>query len=76
MLYLKNAITLYMYFKYEVKTMNSKKEIEQRIAELKMDYIRIQNDIEKLESVGHATASAEKRLMAIEKELSELRKQL
>lgn len=56
--------------------MNSKKEIEQRIAELKMDYIRIQNDIEKLESVGQATASAEKRLMAIEKELSELRKQL
>lgn len=54
----------------------TKKEIEQRIAELKMDYIRIQNDLEKLESVGHRTTSAEKRLEAVEEELSKLRKQL
>lgn len=54
----------------------SKKEIEERIAELKMEYVRAQNDLEKLESVGHRTVSAEKRLEAIEKELSELRKQL
>lgn len=56
--------------------MDSKKDIEQRIAELKMDYIRIQNDIEKLESTGHDTTNAEKRLIAIENELRELRKKL
>lgn len=60
----------------EVKTVNSKKEIEQRIAELKMDYIRIQNDIEKLESTGHDITKAEQRLSEIEKELQELRKKL
>lgn len=60
----------------EVKTVNSKKEIEQRIAELKMDYIRIQNDIEKLESTGHDISKAEQRLSEIEKELQELRKKL
>lgn len=55
---------------------STKKEIEARIAELKMDYIRAQNDLEKLESVGQRTVNAEKRLEAIEKEISELRKQL
>lgn len=60
----------------EVKTVNRKKEIEQRIAELKMDYIRIQNDIEKLESTGHDITKAEQRLSEIENELQELRKKL
>ncbi|WP_166786826.1 SE1832 family protein [Jeotgalibacillus salarius] len=49
-------------------------EIKERIAELKMDYIRAQDDLEKLESVGRDGASAEKRLTRIEDELSELRK--
>ncbi|WP_166805901.1 SE1832 family protein [Jeotgalibacillus sp. R-1-5s-1] len=52
----------------------TKSEISSRIAELKMDYIRAQDDLEKLESVGHDVTSAEKRLSAIEEELSELRK--
>lgn len=54
----------------------TKKEIEQRMAELKMDYVRIQNDLEKLESVGHRTTKAEKQLAEIEAELNRLRKQL
>lgn len=54
----------------------SKSEIEQKIAELKMDYIRIQGDIEKLESVGHDPSKAEQMLENIEKELSDLRKLL
>ncbi len=54
----------------------TKKEIEEKIALLKMDYIRIQSDMEKLESVGHRTKQAEDRLAAIEEEISELRKQL
>ena len=49
--------------------------IQQRIEELKMDYIRAQDDLEKLESVGVDGSSAEKRLTKIEVELSELRKQ-
>jgi len=48
--------------------------VEQRIEELKMDYIRAQDDLEKLESVGVDGSSAERRLTKIENELSELRK--
>ena len=54
--------------------MMTQSEIQNRIAELKMEYIRAQDDLEKLESVGRDGASAEKRLSLIEEELSELRK--
>ncbi|KIL43348.1 hypothetical protein KP77_30540 [Jeotgalibacillus alimentarius] len=49
-------------------------EIKNRIAELKMEYIRAQDDLEKLESVGRSGEFAQKRLTGIEEELSELRK--
>jgi len=49
--------------------------VEQKILELKMEYIRAQDDLEKLESVGVDASSAERRLTRIENELSELRKQ-
>lgn len=51
-----------------------KRKIEQEIAELKMDYINLQGDIEKLESVGQGrqVAKAEERLAAMEQRLSEL----
>ncbi|WP_339194016.1 SE1832 family protein [Aeribacillus sp. FSL W8-0870] len=51
----------------------TKQEIEQRIAELKSDYIRIQGDIEKLESVGGNIEKAEQQLTEIENELASLR---
>ncbi|WP_240613651.1 SE1832 family protein [Pueribacillus theae] len=54
----------------------TKKEIEQRIAELKMEYIRLQNDLEKLESTGQRTSIQENKLGEIEKELRSLREQL
>ncbi|WP_179107265.1 SE1832 family protein [Sediminibacillus massiliensis] len=54
----------------------TKKEIEDRIRELKSDYVRIQSDIEKLDSVGGNTVNAEKQLEEMEKELAELNKQL
>lgn len=38
-----------------------------------MDYVRIQGDIEKLESVGHSPTKAEQMLEEIENELKELR---
>jgi hypothetical protein len=43
-----------------------------RIAELKLDYIRIQEDMEKMESNGVNIENAERQLVAIEKELKQL----
>ncbi|MEK4027097.1 MULTISPECIES: SE1832 family protein [Bacillaceae] len=54
----------------------TKSEIESKIAELKMDYIRIQGDIEKLESTGNGVSKAEEQLIRIEKELQELNEEL
>lgn len=52
------------------------KEIENRINELKMDYIRIQGDLEKLDAAGGNVTNAEKQLELIENELAELNQQL
>ncbi len=56
----------------------SKSELQQKIAELKMDYINLQGDIEKLENTGHveSVVKAEERLANMEKQLAELNKQL
>jgi len=54
----------------------TRKELEDRLADLKSDYIRIQADLEKMEAtVGHS-ASADKLLIEIEKEIPVIRKQL
>ncbi|OMP65948.1 SE1832 family protein [Domibacillus epiphyticus] len=53
-----------------------KSEIEYKIAELKMDYMRVQGDIEKLESTGHGTQKAEDMLTAMEEELKLLNEEL
>lgn len=55
-----------------------KKQIEREIAELKMEYVNLQGDIEKLESVGQNrfVAKSEVRLGAMEEKLAELNKQL
>lgn len=58
--------------------MTTKAELRDQITELKMDYINLQGDVEKMESLGHSD-SVEKavvRLEAMEKRLSELNKQL
>jgi biotin operon repressor len=49
--------------------MMESKEIENKLAELKMEYIRIQDDIERLESLGYTIEKQEEKLMAIEKEI-------
>jgi prefoldin subunit 5 len=49
-------------------------QINQRIAELKMDYVRLQEDIEKMESTGGVIDHAELQLHAIEQELEQLHK--
>ncbi|MRG86286.1 SE1832 family protein [Salinibacillus xinjiangensis] len=56
--------------------MPSKKELEQEIAQLKMDYIRIQGDLDKMESVGGNVSSLEKTLERMEQQLSTLREKL
>jgi hypothetical protein len=48
-------------------------EKKARIAELKLDYIRIQEDMEKMESTGRNIDHAERQLQAIEDELKQLR---
>ena len=55
-----------------------KKQIEREIAELKMEYVNLQGDIEKLESVGQNrfVAKSEIRLGAMEEKLAELNKKL
>ncbi|MBN9655173.1 hypothetical protein GLV98_08845 [Halobacillus litoralis] len=54
----------------------TKKEIQDQIAFLKSDYIRIQGDLDKLEAAGGNIQNAEKQLARMEEELKELNKQL
>lgn len=54
----------------------NKKEIEYKIQELKMDYVRLQNDLEKLESVQGNLAPVEKQIGQIEVEMKLLYKML
>lgn len=54
----------------------SRKEIEIRLAELKSDYIRIQEDMDKLEFVGGRVSSAEEQLIRLEKEIAKENKRL
>lgn len=58
--------------------MQTKSQIEQEIVQLKMDYINLQGDMEKLESVGHpdSVRQAVERLERMEQQLAELNKQL
>ncbi|MFV2048967.1 SE1832 family protein [Metabacillus sp. YM-086] len=51
-------------------------EVKQKIDELKMEYIRVQGDIEKLESTGHSIEKLEARLEEIESTITEYRTQL
>ena len=58
--------------------MKTKDQLLQEIAELKMDYINLQGDMEKLESVGHpdSVKQALTRLENMEVRLADLNKQL
>ena len=56
----------------------NKRQVESAIIELKMDYINLQGDIEKLESTGNNSfvKKAELRLATMEERLAELNKKL
>lgn len=62
----------------EVVFLMKKRQIETEINEIKMDYINLQGDIEKLESTGNDSyvQKAEVRLASLEERLAELNKQL
>ncbi|MBM7603788.1 ribosomal protein L29 [Metabacillus crassostreae] len=51
----------------------SPNEINQKIDELKMEYIKVQGNIEKLESTGHSTEQLELKLNEIEEEIKKYR---
>lgn len=53
-----------------------KKELEAQLAALKSDYIRIQEDLEKLVFVGGRASSAEEQLIRLENEIAEINKKL
>jgi SMC interacting uncharacterized protein involved in chromosome segregation len=53
-----------------------KKELEYKIRELKLDYVRLQNDLEKLDSVNGNISPLERQIAEIEEEISTLSKQL
>ena len=54
----------------------SKKALEDKLDELKSDYIRIQEDMEKLVFVGGRASSAEEQLVRLESEIADVRKKL
>lgn len=53
-----------------------RKQLEEKLANLKSDYIRIQQDLEKVVFVGGRASSTEKQLIRVEKEIAEVNKQL
>lgn len=49
--------------------MMTEREIETKITELKMEYMRLQDDMERLESFGRSVEKQEEKMTEIEKEL-------
>lgn len=56
--------------------MATKAELEQKLDELKSDYVRIQGDLDKLEFVKGRVSSAEEQLVRLEGEIAEVRREL
>ncbi|HLR15279.1 MAG TPA: SE1832 family protein [Bacillota bacterium] len=54
----------------------TKEQLEATLDALKSDYVRIQEDLEKLVFVGGRESSAEEQLIRLEKEIAEVREQL
>ncbi|WP_168733995.1 SE1832 family protein [Metabacillus sediminilitoris] len=52
------------------------REIHVKIDDLKMEYIKVQGDIEKLESTGHSIEKLDAKLAEIENELMRYRAML
>ncbi|WP_217586353.1 SE1832 family protein [Lentibacillus saliphilus] len=53
-----------------------KEALEQKLAHLKADYVRIQGDMDKLEYVRGRVSAAEEQLIRLEAEIAEVNRQL
>lgn len=53
-----------------------RKKLEEELNFLKADYVRIQEDLEKLAFVGGNESSAEEQLVRLEKEMANKRKEI
>lgn len=51
-------------------------DLEYKMRELKNEYVRIQGDLEKLESTGNSTSKMDERLAQIEAEIAETKKEM
>lgn len=51
-------------------------DLNYQLLELKQEYVRIQGDIEKMESTGHRPSKLEERLAQIEAQIKDLRERL
>lgn len=54
----------------------TKEELQNKLDELKSDYVRIQEDMDKLSFVGGRVSSAEEQLIRLEGEIADLYKKL
>ncbi|HSU80643.1 MAG TPA: SE1832 family protein [Candidatus Angelobacter sp.] len=54
----------------------SKEDLLEQLDELKLDYLRLQGDLEKLETTGQSTTPIEKQLKSLEDNMRSLREQL
>jgi hypothetical protein len=54
----------------------TKEALLDQLDDLKIDYLRLQGDLEKLETTGHSTAPLEKQLKTIEENMRSIREQL
>ncbi len=51
-------------------------DLNQQLLELKEEYMRIQNDLKKVESTGQASPRLEEKLIEIEQQIAQVRAQL
>ncbi|SHG39189.1 SE1832 family protein [Ornithinibacillus halophilus] len=54
----------------------NREELQNKLDELKSDYVRIQSDLDKLVYVRGRASSAEEQLIRLEKEIADIYKQL
>lgn len=54
----------------------NKKELENKLIELKSDYVRVQSDLEKVVFVKGRENETEKELIRLEEEIAEVNRQL
>ncbi|AUJ24942.1 hypothetical protein CAI16_05675 [Virgibacillus dokdonensis] len=54
----------------------NEKQLQDKLDELKSDYVRIQGDLDKLEYVRGRVSSAEEQLIRLEGEIAEIHRQL